>query len=68
MWAHYGHPCVTVGDHDANCGRMWTPRRDIVGAHVFCVGVCGRARMRAKQTPNPKGVEGDVGRGVKPTA
>lgn len=31
-----------VGDHDANCWRVWTSRRDIVGAHVFCVGVCGR--------------------------
>lgn len=34
VWARGVRPCVIVGDHDANCGRVWTPRRDIVGAHV----------------------------------
>lgn len=64
----YGQPRDFVGAHDANRGRVWTPRRDIVGAHMFRVGVCGRVFLRTwtrtyegkAKTPNPKGVEGEL--------
>lgn len=42
LWRRIATTWSRLGNHDANCGHVWTSRRDIVGAHVFCVGVCGR--------------------------